>query len=294
MKDERIITTENGELKSENNGRTPSPFQPIFYAGVLIIGMFIGTNLGDKNILQVKTTREENPNKLVSLIDYIEDNYVDSVDKRKLIDDAIRSVLENLDPHSYYMTAEETAEEQEKMQGKFGGVGVEFIILRDTLMVVKTVDDGPAMQAGVQDGDRIIKIEGAEISGKSLKSDKVQSMLKGEPGTDVNITVYRPYEGATKEIKIKRGSIPIESLQASFMVNDTVGYIKLDRFALTTYAEFMKAASELEVKGCKKIIFDLRGNGGGLMAVSYIHRTLPTHSPVHLSTVWLRLTKHSH
>lgn len=265
MKDERIITSENGELKSENNGRTPSPFQPIFYAGVLIIGMFIGTNLGDKNILQVKTTREENPNKLVSLIDYIEDNYVDSVDKRKLIDDAIRSVLENLDPHSYYMTAEETAEEQEKMQGKFGGVGVEFIILRDTLMVVKTVDDGPAMKAGVQDGDRIIKIEGAEISGKSLKSDKVQSMLKGEPGTDVNITVYRPFEGATKDIKIKRGSIPIESLQASFMVNDTVGYIKLDRFALTTYAEFMKAASELEVKGCKKIIFDLRGNGGGLM-----------------------------
>lgn len=265
MKDERIITTEGGELKSENNGRTPSPLQPIFYAGVLIIGMFIGTNLGDKNILQVKTTREENPNKLVSLIDYIEDNYVDSVDKRKLIDDAIRSVLENLDPHSYYMTAEETADEQEKMQGKFGGVGVEFIILRDTLMVVKTVDDGPAMIAGVQDGDRIIKIEGAEISGKTLKSDKVQSMLKGEPGTDVNITVYRPYEGGTKDIRIKRGSIPIESLQASFMVNDTVGYIKLDRFALTTYSEFMKAASQLEVQGCKKIIFDLRGNGGGLM-----------------------------
>jgi carboxyl-terminal processing protease len=264
MKDERIITNTNGELQSENNGKTPSPFQPIFYAGVLIIGMFIGTNLGDKNILQVKTTKEENPNKLVSLIDYIEDNYVDSVDKRKLIDDAIRSVLENLDPHSYYMTAEETAEEQEKMQGKFGGVGVEFIILRDTLMVVKTVDDGPAMSAGVQDGDRIIKIEGAEISGKTLKSDKVQSMLKGEPGTNVNITVYRKNEG-NKDITIKRGSIPIKSLQASFMVNDTVGYIKLDRFALTTYAEFMKAASEMELKGCKKIIFDLRGNGGGLM-----------------------------
>lgn len=264
MKDERIITNTNGELQSENNGKTPSPFQPIFYAGVLIIGMFIGTNLGDKNILQVKTTKEENPNKLVSLIDYIEDNYVDSVDKRKLIDDAIRSVLENLDPHSYYMTAEETAEEQEKMQGKFGGVGVEFIILRDTLMVVKTVDDGPAMSAGVKDGDRIIKIEGAEISGKTLKSDKVQSMLKGEPGTNVNITVYRKNEG-NKDITIKRGSIPIKSLQASFMVNDTVGYIKLDRFALTTYAEFMKAASEMELKGCKKIIFDLRGNGGGLM-----------------------------
>jgi carboxyl-terminal processing protease len=265
MNDEKIITTESGELKAKGTGHKPSPLQPIFYAGVLIIGMFIGTNLGDKNILQVKTARDENPNKLVSLIDYIEDNYVDSVDKRKLIDDAIRSVLQNLDPHSYYMTAEETADEQEKLQGKFGGVGIEFIILRDTLMVVKTVEEGPAQKSGVMDGDRIIKIDGQEISGKTLKSDKVQSLLKGDPGTEVNITVYRPLEDSQKEITIKRGSIPIESLQASFMVNDSIGYIKLDRFAQTTYVEFMKAAGELETQGCTKIIFDLRGNGGGLM-----------------------------
>ncbi len=277
MNDEKLVTTDSGEVKTQRTGHTPSPLQPIFYAGVLIIGMFIGTNLGDKNILQVKTARDENPNKLVSLIDYIEDNYVDSVDKRKLIDDAIRSVLQNLDPHSYYMTAEETADEQEKLQGKFGGVGVEFIILRDTLMVVKTVKDGPAMNSGVRDGDRIVKIEGVEISGKSLKSEKVQSMLKGDPGTEVNITVFRPMEGASQDIKIKRGSIPIESLQASFMVNDSVGYIKLDRFAQTTYVEFMKAATELEGNGCKKIIFDLRSNGGGLMdqATKIVSEFLP-------------------
>jgi carboxyl-terminal processing protease len=265
MNDEKIVTTESGELKPQRRNHTPSPLQPIFYAGVLIVGMFIGTNLGDKNILQVKTARDENPNKLVSLIDYIEDNYVDSVDKRKLIDDAIRSVLQNLDPHSYYMTAEETAEEQEKLQGKFGGVGIEFIILRDTLMVVKTVEDGPASKSGVLDGDRIVKVDGKEISGKSLRSDKVQGMLKGDPGTEVQIVVYRPGEETLKDIVIKRGNIPIESLQASFMVNDSVGYVKLERFAQTTYVEFMKAATDLKMQGCKKIIFDLRGNGGGLM-----------------------------
>ena len=124
MKNESLEKFETTEAAN----RKPSALQPLFFAGTLIVGMFIGTNLGDRNLFQVKTGTEENPNKLVSLIDYIEDHYVDSVDKKKLIDDAIGSILKNLDPHSYYMDPEDLAQAQEQLEGKFEGIGVEFMI----------------------------------------------------------------------------------------------------------------------------------------------------------------------
>jgi carboxyl-terminal processing protease len=160
--------------------KKPSAIQPLLFALTLIGGMFIGTNLGDKNLLQVKAATEENPNKLVSLIDFIEDNYVDSINKKELIEDAIQSVLQNLDPHSYYMKAEDMESEKEKMKGEFSGVGIEFLILRDSLMVVKTVAEGPASNAGLKSGDRIIKVENEEISGKELNGEKAQKLLKGK------------------------------------------------------------------------------------------------------------------
>jgi len=227
--------------------------------------MLIGTNLGDKNLLQVKPSIEQNANKLVSLIDFIEDNYVDSINKQQLIDDAIASVLKNLDPHSYYMAADEVALEKERMKGEFSGVGIEFLILRDSLMVVKTIAGGPSEKAGVQSGDRIVMVDGAPISGKELDSEKAQKLLKGKQGSQVRVTIMRPGERQTKEFTIERGSIPIESVNASFMVNDTVGYVRIDRFAEKTYDEFIEAAELLKDNGCKSLILDLRGNGGGLL-----------------------------
>ncbi len=244
----------------------PSPMQPIWFALVLVVGMFIGTNLSDRNILQVKPTLEENANKLVSLIDYIEDNYVDSIDKHKLIDDAIESILQNLDPHSYYLTSEEVALEKERMRGEFSGIGIEFLILRDTLMVVKTIEGGPSEAAGLKAGDRIITVDGNPISGKELNSERAQKLLKGKQGTRVNVGVYRPGEKAALAIEIERNAIPIESVLACMMVDKEIGYIKLDRFAERTYDEFMKGVSSLKSEGCKSLILDLRGNGGGLLA----------------------------
>ena len=250
---------------SNSNERKPSPVQPLLFALTLIAGMFIGTNLGDKNLLQVKPSVEQNANKLVSLIDFIEDNYVDSINKQQLIDDAIASVLKNLDPHSYYMAADEVALEKERMKGEFSGVGIEFLILRDTLMVVKTIAGGPSEKAGVQSGDRIVMVDGTAISGKELDSDKAQKLLKGKQGSQVRIAVMRPGETQTKEFTIERGSIPIESVNASFMVNDTVGYVRIDRFAEKTYDEFIEATELLKDEGCSSLILDLRGNGGGLL-----------------------------
>ena len=262
MNNEVSEQIQSGDL---NNNRKPSPVQPLLFALTLIAGMFIGTNLGDKNLLQVKPSVEQNANKLVSLIDFIEDNYVDSIDKKQLIEDAIASVLKNLDPHSYYMGSEEVAIEKERMKGEFSGVGIEFLILRDSLMVVKTIAGGPSEKAGLQSGDRIVMVDGKEISGKELDGDKAQKLLKGKQGSQVSVTVIRPGEVAKKEFSIERGSIPIESVNAAFMVNDSVGYMRIERFAEKTYDEFIEAATALEEKGCSSLILDLRGNGGGLL-----------------------------
>ena len=273
MKNESLEKFETAEPAQ----RKPSALQPLFFAGTLIVGMFIGTNLGDRNLLQVKTGTEENPNKLVSLIDYIEDHYVDSVDKKKLIDDAIGSILKNLDPHSYYMDPEDLAQAQEQLEGKFEGIGVEFMIYKDSLVVVKTVPGGPSEKAGLKAGDRIVEVEGKAISGKELDSDKAQKLLKGKGGSEVVVAVARRGNEKSLPFTITRGSIPIESISASFMVNDTTGYVKVERFAQTTYDEFYEATKTLENKGCKKLVLDLRGNGGGLLdqATQMIEEFLP-------------------
>ncbi len=249
------------EIQNEKSGK--SPLQPLYYAFVLIAGILIGTLLADKNLLSIKTGTEDNPNKLVSLIDFIEDNYVDNVDKKKIIDDAIASILKNLDPHSYYLNPEEYAKAKEEMSGSYEGVGVEFLILRDSLMVNRVVPFGPSFRAGIQSGDRIVQVDGQDISGKSLNNDGVMKMLKGEAGSVVNISVLRKKEYFN--YNVERGSLPLPSVPSFYKVEDGLGYIKIDRFAKTTYNEFLTAGNSLRNQGCSKFILDLRGNGGGLL-----------------------------
>ena len=249
------------EIQNEKSGK--SPLQPLYYAFVLIAGILIGTVLADKNLLTIKTGKEDNPNKLVSLIDFIEDNYVDSVDKKKIIDDAIASILKNLDPHSYYLNPEEYAKAKEEMSGSYEGVGVEFLILRDSLMVNRVVPFGPSFRAGIQSGDRIVQVDGKDISGKSLNNEGVMKMLKGEAGSNVNISVLRKKEYLN--FNVERGSLPLPSVPSYYKVEEGLGYIKIDRFAKTTYDEFLTAGNSLRNQGCTKFILDLRGNGGGLL-----------------------------
>ena len=249
------------EIQNEKSGK--SPLQPLYYSFVLIAGILIGTLLADKNLLTIKTGKEDNPNKLVSLIDFIEDNYVDSVDKKKIIDDAIASILKNLDPHSYYLNPEEYAKAKEEMSGSYEGVGIEFLILRDSLMVNRVIPFGPSFRAGIQSGDRIVQVDGNNISGQSLNNEGVMKMLKGEAGSSVNMSVLRKKEYVN--FTVERGSLPLPSVPSFYKVEDDLGYIKIERFAKTTYDEFITAGNALRNQGCTKFILDLRGNGGGLL-----------------------------
>ncbi|MDG1261431.1 MAG: S41 family peptidase [Flavobacteriales bacterium] len=247
-----------------------NPYQPLFFAIVLILGIYIGTNFGNETVFTHSSSIDDNPNKLVNVINKIDEMYVDSIQKKQLIDKAINSVLEELDPHSYYISAEELASVQEPLEGNFEGIGVEFMIQKDTLMVVSPIEGGPSERAGIRPGDRIVSVDDEDIAGVGLTNDKVMKLLKGEKGTEVRLGVQRRGADEVKEYAIKRDRIPIFSVVASLMVGEDVGYLKLTRFAKNSYEEFMLAMEELSRDGAKRLIFDLRGNGGG-----YLHTAIP-------------------
>ena len=247
----------------------PSSAQPLYFGMVLVVGILIGTYLADTNLLTIKTGAEENPNKLVSLIDFIEENYVDSVDKKMLIEGAIQSILSHLDPHSYYISPEAIAESQERINGEYEGIGMEFIIYKDTLRVVKTISGGPAQRAGILPGDRIVKVDGKDIIKEKLDNDKVQKMIKGKSDSEVKLSIVRKNNNNEIEISIKRGNIPLKSVPASFMVDKEVGYVKVENFGQNTFEEFELSVRQLKSQRCKTVIVDLRGNGGGLLDQSF-------------------------
>jgi len=238
---------------------------------MLILGIYIGTNLSEGNVFQQnKSGNSENPGKLVNILNYIEENYVDSVDKKALIDAAINAILQELDPHSYYITPEEFAEMQEPMEGNFEGIGVEFMIQKDTLTVVTPLQGGPSELAGILAGDRIIQVDGENIAGVKVSNDKVMKMLKGPKGTEVKLILRRRNELEDLEFTIVRDKIPIESVVAAFMTDQETAYVKVTRFAKTTYEEFINAMVKLQAEGAKKVVLDLRGNGGG-----YLNTAIP-------------------
>jgi carboxyl-terminal processing protease len=252
------------EIDNIKSGK--SPFQPFYYAAVLIFGILIGIFLADKNLFSIKIGAEDNPNKLVSLIDFIEENYVDSVDKKLIIDDAIAAILNRLDPHSSYFTPEQYAQAQEELNGSYEGIGIEFIILRDTLMVNRVIENGPSMQAGIFPGDRIVQVDGRGITGIGLTNESVMKMLKGKSGTTVELDIKR--KSQTLKIAVQRGALPLPSVTASYELKPSVGYLKLERFGQNTYNEFVSAVRNLRYDGCNSLIIDLRDNGGGLLEQS--------------------------
>ena len=243
-----------------------SPFQPFYYAAVLIFGIVIGIFLADKNLFSIKIGAEDNPNKLVSLIDFIEENYVDSVDKKIIIDDAIAAILNRLDPHSSYFTPEQYAQAQEELNGSYDGIGIEFIILRDTLMVNRVIENGPSMQAGLLAGDRIIQVDGKNISAIGLTNESVMKLLKGKSGTSVNLDLKRKSESL--KVTVQRGALPLPSVTASYELQPSIGYVKIERFGQNTYNEFVSAVRNLRLDGCSSLVIDLRDNGGGLLEQS--------------------------
>jgi carboxyl-terminal processing protease len=243
------------------NSRT-TVLLPLFLAIVLIIGIFIGIKLG-KNGISERFMIYPRTDKINSVLNLIDDSYVDTVSREKLEKTAIDGMLETLDPHSVYIPAEELEEVNEPLAGNFGGIGVEFNLLSDTIIVVNTIANGPSERIGVKAGDRIVKVNDSIIAGIKINSDMVVKKLKGVEGSKVKISVKRMGVAGLIDFTITRGIIPIFSVDASYMMNEHTGYIKINKFAKTTYDEFLKAAKTLHSKGMKKLIIDLRGNGGG-------------------------------
>ncbi len=215
--------------------------------------------------------------KLSRVLDVINMFYVDTVNNDKLVEGAIIEMLKELDPHSVYVSKDEVKEMNEPLEGNFEGIGVQFNIFNDTIMVVNPIPGGPSEKLGIRAGDRIIKIDGQNVAGTGIKNNDVFKKLRGKKGTLVTVSILRRSEKDLLDFTISRDKIPIYSLDASYMIDSQIGYIKLNRFSATTMTEFGEAITKLKSKGVKDLILDLSGNGGGYLntAVDLADQFLP-------------------
>jgi carboxyl-terminal processing protease len=243
-------------------------FLPLIIAFAIAIGIFIGSSL---NYPQRKMTffgGSPQEKKIKRLINYIEYDYVDEVDTDSLLNVTISDMLGKLDPHSVYIPPKEHDKITETMNGKFVGIGIQFRMIHDSLTVLNVIKDGPSEKAGIKAGDRILIADNDTLFGKNLNSDYIVSQLKGEPDTEVSLKIFRKSDKQELPFTIKRGSIPIESVDAHYMLNDNLGYIKINKFAATTYDEFIDALTELEKQGMHELVLDLRQNPGGFLDIA--------------------------
>jgi carboxyl-terminal processing protease len=236
---------------------------PLLFSLVLIAGMIIGSDLR-KNIPETRSILDtKKHSSLQKVVDLVNLYYVDKVNTDTLTDEAIQAMLNQLDPHSIYIPPSHLAEVNEDLAGGFEGIGVEFFIIDDTVHVTNVLPDGPSDKAGLKAGDKFLKVGDSAVTGKTVDADKIKSFLRGPGASKVRVTLLR--DGKTINAEITRGTIPLYSVDASYMIDNQTGYIHLNKFSGTTYEEFMKAMEDLQKKGMKKLVFDLRGNGGGIL-----------------------------
>lgn len=236
---------------------------PIIIAFAIVAGMLIGANVAnntesDKGLLSSLY-------KFRQVLTYIDNDYVDKVKTEDLVEKAISDLLVDLDPHSVYITGKELELTRSQLIGEYGGIGIEFNIFKDTLHVVSPFSGGPSDKAGLRSGDQIIKVNGENIAGVSLKNSGVFERLRGKKGSEVSVSVKRKNEKALLDFKIVRDLIPQYAVDVSYMVDDEVGYIKVNKFSATTFDEFKVHLTGLKENGMKKLILDLTGNPGGYL-----------------------------
>ena len=218
--------------------------------------------------------------KLNLILEQVQANYVDTIDMKKMTDAAVVAALSELDPHSVYLPPVDLEESETELAGNFDGIGIQFNVPNDTAIVLNVIPGGPSEKAGLQQGDRIVRVDDETIAGTKTPQDTMVSLMKGPSGSKVKITVSR--EGTEIPFEITRGKIPVHSIDAAFMINDTTGYIRLSKFRRTTYHEFAQASEKLLGQGMKKMIFDLRGNTGGYFDQSFLlcNEFLPKDAPI--------------
>lgn len=241
------------------------------YTGVIVVmcllcGFFIGTQItNDKNSIIINTA----DNKLVEVLGVIQANYVDSTDIDSIIEKSLPKVLEELDPHSVYIPIDDVEETNSDLQSSFGGIGIRFTIQEDTIHISDVIRGGPSEKVGIMAGDRIIKVNDTLFVGKDVcTNDAAMKKLKGPKGSFVKVGIERYGEEDLLDFNIRRDDIPVESIEASYMINDKWGYVQIERFAENTFAEFIHSLAMFYSYNAQGLIIDLRGNGGGYMAVA--------------------------
>ncbi|MES2812438.1 MAG: S41 family peptidase [Bacteroidota bacterium] len=238
---------------------------PLLLFSALAVGFLLGGLFIKTPPSSAITSKNETKQKLSRLIDFIDSEYVDNINTDSIVDQTVTGILEKLDPHSVYIAKNDAEQVEQDMRGDFVGIGVNFFIEKDSVIVINPIKGGPSDQAGVKAGDRILYANNQQLFGKKINTEKLFKTLKGEPQTNVSLTVYRKSENKKYNLNVVRNTIPVKSIDIALMLNKTDGYIKINRFAETTYHEFQTGLTQLIKKGAKKIILDLRDNSGGYM-----------------------------
>lgn len=240
----------------------------IWYPLVISIAIVLGIVIG--NYISTKKFTLDKDRKINAVLNLIQSEYVDSIDVKDLVEQAIPAIIGNLDPHSYYIPASDIRAENEKLDGSMSGIGVSFFMMNDTANVDQVIPNGPAEKVGMLAGDRIISVNGESIVGGTLTAEGIRSKIRGEKGTKVRIGVKRNTSKKTLTFTITRDDIPMNTIDVSYMLDDKTGYIKIAQFGKNTYDEFFAALSKLKKNGASRYIVDLRGNPGGYMEMAIL------------------------
>lgn len=265
---------------SNSNKHYHKKYLPLIIGTSIAIGLFINffINGNPSRFIANNTTQL----KINQLINYIENDYVDEVNTDSIVTTMVNQMLNNLDPHSTYISKEEYSSVTENMKGEIVGIGISFYKIEDSIAVIQSLPNGPSKQAGILPGDRILFADGIQLYDQNLRNDSIMRILKGELNTEVNLKIKRKGKEELIDFKLSRNRIPIKSVNAGIVLEEDLGYIKINRFAETTYTEFIEKLNELKNQGVENLVLDLRDNGGGFLreAIAIADEFLPDGTPI--------------
>ena len=241
---------------------------PTLLAFAVAVGIFIGGKLHFDDSPEKLFSTNSKKDKLNRLIDYIDYEYVDEIDTDSIVDVTVNNILGKLDPHSVYIPKSEMQEVSENMKGDFVGIGISFYMYHDTITVIRTIKNGPSHISGIKPGDRILIADNDTLFGKRIPNNSIVSRLKGKAGTKVDLKVFRKSEKRLMELTVTRDRVPIKSVESYYMLTSDMGYLKINRFAESTFKEFKEALRKLKLRGAQKLVLDLRDNPGGYLGIA--------------------------
>ena len=249
---------------------------PLVIAVAVVVGLFIGSRFTANKPVA------ENDRKLNSILNLIAQDYVDTTNLKDLIEMSIPQILGNLDPHTSYFSADELKAATDDLNGSFSGIGISFVMMNDTIGVVEVIPGGPSEKVGIMAGDRIVTINDSIATGEKMTSGAVMKRLRGPKGSKVKLGIQRQNANKILTFTVTRGDIPVNTVDAYYMIDKNTGYVKINQFGRHTYDEFLTAMASLQDEGAKRYIIDLRGNGGGFMemAVLMVNEFLPADEPI--------------